>query len=45
VYGVNIVLERGQIGMGVYLFARSADPKPLADRIFRSIQFAKTDTN
>ena len=39
VAGVNIILERGQIGLGVYLFSKSLDPKPVADRMFNSIKF------
>jgi hypothetical protein len=39
VAGANIVFERGQIGMGVYLFAKSSDPKSIADRMFNSIKF------
>ncbi|MFL6468011.1 MAG: hypothetical protein ACJ72Z_08645 [Pyrinomonadaceae bacterium] len=43
--GVNIILERGQVGMGVYLFSKTADPKPIADRMFNSIRFIKTEPN
>ena len=39
VAGANIVFERGQIGMGVYLFSKTTDPKPIADRMFNSIRF------
>ena len=45
VSGANIIFERGQIGMGVYLFSRSSDPKPIADRMFNSIRFIKTYGN
>jgi hypothetical protein len=41
VSGVNIVLERGRIGMGIYLFSKTADAKPIADRMFNSIKFGK----
>ena len=43
VAGINIVLERGRIGMGAYLFSKSPDSKPIADRMFNSIQFIKSD--
>jgi hypothetical protein len=39
VAGVNIILERGQIGMGVYLFSKTADPRPISERMFNSIRF------
>lgn len=45
VSGVNIILERGQIGMGVYLFSKTFDPKPIADRMFNSIKFVKAVYN
>ena len=43
VAGVNVILERGQIGLGVYLFSKSSDPKPIADRMFNSIKFVTSD--
>ena len=39
VSGVNVILERGQIGLGVYLFSKGPDPKPIAERMFSSIRF------
>lgn len=39
VSGANIIFGRGQIGMGVYLFSKTTDPKPIADRMFNSIKF------
>jgi len=39
--GVNFILGRGQIGMGAYLFSKTSDPKPIADRMFNSIKFVK----
>lgn len=43
VAGVNVILERGQIGLGVYLFSKTLDPKPIADRMFNSIRFLQPD--
>jgi hypothetical protein len=41
VAGVNVIFERGTIGMGVYLFSKTSDPKPIAERMFNSIRFTK----
>lgn len=43
VAGVNVIFERGQIGMGVYLFSKTSDPRPLAEKMFSSIKFVKPD--
>lgn len=45
VAGVNVILERGQIGLGVYLFSRSTDLKAIADRMFNSIKFIASTSN
>ena len=45
VAGVNVIFDRGQIGMGAYLFSRSADPKPIAEKMFGSIKFTRADAN
>lgn len=45
VSGANVIFERGQIGMGVYLFSKSTDPRPIAEKMFGSIKFIKTDPN
>jgi hypothetical protein len=45
VAGANVIMERGQIGMGVYLFSKTSDPRPIAERMFNSIKFTKTDSN
>jgi hypothetical protein len=45
VSGANVILERGRIGMGVYLFSRAPDPRPIAEKMFGSIKFTKADSN
>lgn len=45
VAGANVIFERGQIGMGVYLFSRSTDPRPIAEKMFGSIRFLKAGTD
>ena len=43
VSGASIIFERGHVGMGVYLFSRSTDSRPIADRMFNSIRFNKPE--
>ena len=45
VAGANIIFDRGQVGMGVYLFSKSTDPKPIANRMFTSIRFPANGNN
>jgi hypothetical protein len=45
VAGVNFIFDRGQVGMGAYLFSRTTDPRPIAEKMFGSIKFIKADPN